>query len=156
MLAVEFIPATPDLVRAVARNLRQADLDEIQAVHGREVDPALLMAMSVKLSDEPVVAMARGEPIAVLGCAPAGTMLTRFGSPWLLGTPASAEHPRVFVAAGRRFTQRWRQQHGLLLNRVDARNAASIRWLRCLGFEIHKAVPYGALGLPFHPFTMGA
>lgn len=152
---VEFVPATPAAVRAIARHLRPADLAEIQAVHGGDVDPALLLAMSVGLTDAPMVAMAGGEPIAVLGCAPSGTMLTRFGAPWLLGTPASAAHPRMFVAAGRRLTAQWQAKHGLLLNRVDARNTASIRWLRSIGFEIHKPAPYGVLGLPFHPFTMG-
>lgn len=153
---VEFAPATPDAVRAVARNLRPADLAEIQAVHGREVDPALLLRMSVQVSVEPLVAMAGGQPIAVLGCAPSGTLLAGFGSPWLLGTPASAGHPRAFVSAGRRLCGQWLARHGLLLNRVDARNTASLRWLERIGFTIHKPTPYGAEGRPFHPFTMGA
>jgi hypothetical protein len=29
-----------------------------------------------------------------------------------------------------------------------------VRWLRRLGFTLHEAVPYGALGEPFHPFEM--
>lgn len=152
---VEFVPAKPDAVRAIARNLRPVDVAEIAAVHGRDIDLALLLRMSVDMSADPLVALADGEPIAVLGCAPAGTLLAGFGVPWLLGTDGCDSHPRVFVAAGRRIVGQWHARHGLLLNRVSAANTASIRWLRAIGFEIHKATPYGVMRLPFHPFTMG-
>jgi hypothetical protein len=43
-----------------------------------------------------------------------------------------------------------------LVNFVHAKNTTSVRWLRRLGFTLHEAVPYGALGEPFHPFELRA
>jgi hypothetical protein len=154
---VEFIPAEVEHARDLGRRLRADDLAEIRAVHGFEVDPVLLLRMALDVTDRPLCAVADGLPIALLGCAPGGTLLTPFGVPWLLGSDESARHPRVFVEAGRRLTREWLTRHGgTLLNRVDARNLASIRWLRRIGFEIHKPAPYGAEGRAFHPFTMCA
>jgi hypothetical protein len=43
-----------------------------------------------------------------------------------------------------------------LVNFVHAENTTSVRWLRRLGFTVHEAQAFGALGEPFHPFEMRA
>ena len=44
-LAATAVPAEPDAVRRIARNLRMADRAELAAVHGHDVDLALLLRM---------------------------------------------------------------------------------------------------------------
>jgi len=75
-----------------------------------------------------------GEPVAVFGVAPT-SWIDNEAAPWLLGTEALPRYGRDLVAMGRDavsdWSQRWR-----LVNRVDARNAVSVRWLRRVGFDI--------------------
>lgn len=138
----------------VARNLRAADVAEIEAAHGRGVDVGSVVSRAVALSDAPMAAWSGGEPLALLGCAPCGTILAGYGAPWLLGTPACARHPRVFVGAGRTFVSGWLSHYGRLCNYVDARNVESVRWLRAIGFDVEAPEPFGALGFPFHKFSL--
>lgn len=152
--SVRFERASADAVAWVAGHLRDADAEEMAAAHGKQVDHLAVLRASVAASDGALAAWAGDEPLAILGCARCGTMVAGFGAPWLLGTPASAKHPRVFVAAGRRFAAQWLAQYGRLVNYVDARNASSVRWLRAIGFSLEPLAPFGAMGLPFHRFSM--
>lgn len=151
---VRFAPASQDAAERVAQRLRPSDVDEIQAAHGLGADVGAVVMASVELSDAPMAAWAGDEPIALLGCAPCGTLLGGFGAPWLLGTPACAGFPRVFVGAGRTFVAGWLRRHGRLSNHVDARNLDSVRWLRAIGFDVAAPAPFGAMGMPFHRFSM--
>ena len=63
-------------------------------------------------------------------------------------------HPRAFLRQSRIFVGLMLQTWSELANHVDARNRQSVRWLSRLGFTIGPAEPYGARGLPFHPFSM--
>jgi len=137
----------------VARRLREPDLAELEAVHGRgAVDPLRILRQAAALSEAPMAARrADGEPIALLGCVPV-SMLTREAAPWMLGTDRMEEHARATVVLGRRECQGWAARYRLE-NWVDARNTTSVRWLERIGFEIHAPAPRGRLGMPFHRFT---
>lgn len=149
--AVEFRPAGPRDADWLGPRLRAGDLAEIQAVHGEQVDPTALLHQALAVTPEALAAVARGQVVALLGCAPAAA--ERFGVPWLLGSDEAMRYPRVFVAAGRAAVRGWLAQYGHLENQVDVRNVASLRWLQRLGFEVHPPRPYGAQGLPFSRFT---
>ena len=91
-----------------------------------------------------------GAPAAIFGAADANACSP--GVAWLLGTDKITEHPRAFWLASREglgllFT--WYDQ---LFNYVDARNTASLRWLKRLGARIAPAVPFGIDARPFHYF----
>jgi len=83
-------------------------------------------------------------------------MLTGLGSPWMLGTPELDRHSRVLVRRTPEYIGRMLNAFPHLVNFVHAKNTTSVRWLRRLGFTLHDARPYGALGEPFHFFEMRA
>ena len=148
---VEFRPAVAGDAADLAHRLRAADMDELHAAHGPDADPLALLENGLQITPDAMAAVQGGRVIALLGCAPAGTMLTPCGVPWLLGSDECARHGRLFVSLGRREVADWLRRFGRLENYVDARNAASIRWLRRLGFTIHPPQRLGAA--LFHRFT---
>jgi hypothetical protein len=96
-----------------------------------------------------------GELAAILGCAPI-SVVSGIGSPWMLGTPVLDRHSRVLVRETPEYIGKMLNAFPHLVNFVHAKNTTSMRWLRRLGFTLHAAQPYGALGEPFHPFEMRA
>lgn len=76
-------------------------------------------------------------------------------APWLLGTPLIDAHPRPFLRYTRAAMPGLLAAYPWMENHIDARSIRTIAWLRWLGFVIHEAKPYGALGRPFHKFSIG-
>lgn len=152
MAEIRFVEAQPDDVEFIASNLRAEDLEELRAAHGDDADPVRILHLSCRLSDRPVVAMtAAGEPLAVFGVVPV-SMMDRDGRPWMMATDGAMRFRREIVRGGRYWTNLWSFRYARLHNHVDARNVATIRWLRHIGYTIGEPVPYGTRGLPFHPF----
>jgi len=150
---VEFRPAVPSDAGALAPRLRAADVAELQAAHGPDADPLALLRNGLAVTPGAVAAVQDGRVIALLGCAAGGTMLTPCGIPWLLGSDECGAHARLFIARGRQAVGEWLRQYGRLENYVDARHAASIRWLKRLGFTIHPVQRCGPAGELFHRFS---
>lgn len=149
----EFTEVTDEGLEHIAENMREGDREECYATlgHRRYYDA---LRISVLASDSAVMAVsAYGEPVAVLGVTTV-SFLYNIGSPWMLGTPNAERYKRAFIDAGRTYTQFMLGEYSSLTNHVDARNTKSVAWLQRLGFSIEKPVPYGALGLPFHPFQI--
>lgn len=139
-------------IEYIAANLRAADVQELLAVYGPEVDLLHCLRLAVAASDDAYVAVsAAGEPVALTGVSPL-SLLGGLGSPWLLGTEASVRYPRDIVAHGHRLVRQWERKYSHLFNYVDARNLRSIAWLKRIGFTVLPAQPYGQAGLPFHRF----
>lgn len=122
------------------------------ATKGPGVDLVRVLATAVDRSTAVWVAD-DGEPVALFGVG-ALSLLQGVGTPWLLGTDRMWRHPRTLVVEGRRYLSTMRSLYPHLVNYVDARNDASIRWLKRLGFTLHDPAPYGAMGLPFHKFEV--
>lgn len=138
----------------LADHLRAADRAEVLAACGQVNVLETLVRCAARSSHAWV--WAEGEtPVAIFGVTPI-SLLGGVGSPWLLGTDAVFDHPRALMADSRRYLSLVRETYPILYNYVDARNARSIRYLRRLGFTLHEPAPYGALGLPFHKFSIGA
>lgn len=150
---VEFRRATLADAHSLAPRLRAADLEELRAAHGADADALGILRHGVAVTPDALAAVQDGLVIALLGCAPGGTMLTPCGIPWLMGSDECAAHARIFVARGRQAVGEWLRQYGRLENCVDARHAASIRWLKRLGFTIHPVQRGGPDGALFHRFT---
>lgn len=144
-------PTEPQDVAALITNLRPADLAECQA-YGRG-DVAAGIEGSVRRSLLCWSGLIDGELAAILGVAPIN-MMCGIGSPWMLGTPVLDQHQRVLVRRTPEYICRMLTAFPHLVNFVHAKNTTSVRWLRRLGFTLHAAVPYGALGEMFHPFEM--
>jgi len=146
---VEFRSPTLDDINHVATTMRKADIDEVWASNFFTPHDALLA--SVEASHYSTAVVVDEEPIAILGLV-VRDVLTGVGIPWLLASDSAMMNKRLFFDLSPGAITEMLEVCPTLYNYVDARNRASIRWLKWLGFEFEEAQPYGALGLPFHRF----
>lgn len=147
MSTVRFIPAKIEHVSGLAAVLREADRNECEAL-GQT--PRRVLRNAVQTSIEAWTAVEDEWPIAMWGLSPVGSMLSGVGCAWLLTGQAVDLHRKLFL----RETKAWIEDRALqtfprLVNMVDARHVAALRWLRWLGFVVNDPVPYGRLGMPF-------
>jgi len=138
----------------MAHCVRQADRDEVAAVTGGGVVPALVTG--VLGSTRAYTVKRSGRPIAIFGVAdmPEFPAPTRYGAVWMLGTDEIAEVYRPFLRGSRLWLPRLEEGYDMVGNLVDARNLAHVRYLRWLGFgfpRVHKS--YGHEGRPFLEFV---
>lgn len=146
-------PTEPGDARTLYENLRLSDFAECLA-YGK---PDMLAGIEDSVRRSPMcwTAFIDGELAAILGCGVI-SLMGGVGSPWMLGTPVLDRHSRVLVRETPVYIGRMLNAFPHLLNYVHTDNVTSKRWLRRLGFTLHKAVPYGARGELFHPFEMRA
>lgn len=149
--SVSFAPLGAGDIEALAPRLRAADRAEIEATLG-PCDVREVLHRAAAASAWVEVAFRGADPFALFGVAPRAA---GGGSPWFVGTDVASAVPLAMVRHGRRYVARMLAEFGHLANHVDARNAASVRWLKRLGFEVFPAEPFGAAGLPFRPFRLG-
>ena len=150
-MRIEFRPASFTDVDPIASRMREADKREVWATALMRPDQAL--AESLRASTHAWTKLLDDRPVGMFGCSPMAH-LTGSGSAWLLGTDDLAINPMRFVKESRRWVGTMLEVYNPLVNWVDARNAASVRWLRWLGFAIMSPAPFGPFGLPFHRFEM--
>lgn len=150
-MAAEVLPVTADDVAAILPIVRQADIDEITQALGIPMEDALHDAITGSLNARKIVV--DGMIVAVFGDA-VYSILGSVGVPWLISTVHVERHARAFLKVCKPEVQSMLTRHQHLMNYVDVRNTAAIRWLKWLGFTFGPAVPYGARRFPFHPFTL--
>ncbi len=143
---------TKDDLDYLARNLRQSDVDEVYAATGVR-DMRFAVKASVAVSEESLVGRVDGVPVCVWGVQ-AGSLITRHGIPWLVGTDAVSTYQRAFLRRNKKWVERVRQDYSYLMNFVDVRNDKAIKWLEWLGFAILPAAPFGPFDMMFHRFAM--
>lgn len=69
---------------------------------------------------------------------------------WAVFTKAIDRHPIAFLRESRRLAESFPCE---VMNYVDARNTAAVKWFKWLGFAVDEPVPFGVNGEPFHRFT---
>lgn len=143
---VHVVRASIELAEEMAPAMRPSDVAEVWAAGGQSPQAALVE--SVMWSAQAYAAYFDGELAAIFGVGP-GAFLGGAGIPWLLGTPVLARHPRTFLEASRAFVAAWLDEYGALEQMVDARNLASLRWLRRLGFKVEPPRLWGYERRPF-------
>lgn len=148
MARAEVLPLRACDVAAVAAIVRQADRDEIEGALQVPIDQAIRDGIGGHKASRIVV---DGDVVAVFGDAPHAD---GFGVPWLISTVHVERHARAFLRVCRPEVAEMLERSPLLINFVDVRNTAAIRWLEWLGFTFGEPEPYGPLGLPFRPFWM--
>lgn len=142
------VPPASDYLEDIALDILPQDADEVFASGGHT--PMEALRFSVRQSYESFVALHRGVPICAFGISMADP-LGMIGVPWLLGTGQYRECARGFLKVSRQIVSTWSQRHTLLVNYVDARHAAALKWLRWLGFErVDTELAFGVAGIPFH------
>lgn len=152
---VQVLPATRAHAEALAPLMRAEDAAEVLASAGHTPLQALLDALDD--SAEAWAVLFDGEVAALFGVCPAPVVSTSIlgtplvGVPWALTGRAVDSHPRTFWRLSRPWLAHFARRYPVLVQAVDARYAASLRWLARLGFDVQPAAPHGAAGLPFHP-----
>lgn len=128
--------------------LRQQDRTEIELSSGdRSVD---VLVRALRSSDEAFTAISNdGTVFGMYGVAD----VQGLGSPWMVASPEVYRYSKALVKDGREWVRQMQSRYPVLFNFVHADNAASIAWLRKLGFTIGELVPdYGAGRAPFYLF----
>ena len=142
---------TAEDIEPIARDARQADRDEIEEGCGQSIASALTIGL--RSSVVPIVIAWDETPLAALGDV-SYSPGAGIGVPWLVSTNAIEQHPRGFLRVCKPLVAQMLERHMTLINYVDARNAAAIRWLEWLGFSMGSPTPYGPKQLLFRQFQM--
>lgn len=138
-------------IEIIAATARQADRDEIEEGCGQSIASALTLGL--RSSVAPMVIAWGHTPLAALGDA-SYSPGAGIGIPWLISTTAIERHPLAFLRVCKPLVAQMLDRHFSLINYVDARNVAAIRWLEWLGFSMGSPTPYGPKQLLFRQFQM--
>jgi hypothetical protein len=132
-----------DSLEFLAENLRPADLAEVQASLGDEVDPFWALFESWDLSIRSwLIVDETSLPIGIFGVAPFAA--PKIGTAWLLGSPGIETAWLSVARQTRAYIAEMHKLYPVLWANVDARNELSMNWLSWAGFSIIEANPtYG-------------
>lgn len=135
----------------LADNLRQSDLDEIEALSGNA--PRQVLLESAGLSSHAYLILDRDQnPIAAFGAAP--YPLDGVGVVWMLGTEGVDREALAIGRATKATFEMLNEAYPMALwNYIDDRNKTSMRWLRWGGFKVVSTKSMGPHGLTFHLFA---
>lgn len=143
---------TAEDMRVLARDMREADVLEVTALH---TEPLIEIIMSaVEQSVSAWSFRADGELVCIFGIVPQ-TPTSDVGVLWMLGTDAVDRHALEVTRSARDWLNEAQRVFPRLENYIDARNTRSIAWLKVLGFRFEDPIPLGPFGLPFHRFHKG-
>ena len=146
-------PATPEDIDFVARNMREADRQEVLASVG--IEPTLVLPAYLNEGREVYAAgLCLDNRAEVLFGFDPIFGVERAAVIWLLSTPRIYAHPVEFVMRSKAIFEEAHQRFDLLTNFIDARNTRHIQWLKHLGFTMLRRVDkFGFAGLPFIEFA---
>ena len=146
---VRFEVARLQHVHLVASRMRAADKAEIWASgHHR---PARCLRLSLKRSALARTAFIAGEAACMFGVV----VEDGLAFPWLLTTDTIDRYPMSFWRASKHVIAQLRQRFPIMVQRVDERYPAALRWATRLGFKGRDTQPFGAEQLPFRLITLG-
>ena len=139
-------------VTYISKNLRQADIDECDALLA--MPPELVLPQAVQ-ADRRVWTFHRddGLPVGVFG-VDATPQLPHVGTVWMCSTGVINEHKREFLTESKPYVLALNDEFPIITNMVDARNTLHHRWLKWLGFAFLRRVEkWGARSIPFYEFA---
>lgn len=139
-----------DLEDVLSLELRQKDIDEAWAFSG--IDPTLALAWSLKNSEEKWVVVHKGKIEGVFGVVPG----KGYGIPWFVATNKFNKFRITFAKTSQEVVAMLLKRYHTLMNFVDSRHKASIRWLRWLGFDVDNTRDYYFCSpyVPFYEFKL--
>lgn len=144
--------ARPEDADYLGPRLRLCDIMELEA--SSALTPTETIRQSIAISPQCWTVCHDERPVFVIGCA--AVPGDARGCPWLLATDEVYRFPGALTRLTKRYVGEMMACWPGLLNFVDERNVASVRWLSCIGFTVEEPVPFGLHGELFHPFHMGA
>lgn len=140
-------PASIQDARDLAPRLRVADVREIQAATGETPEEALITGVNL---GRPALSFVdpRGELAGMFGVTPLND--PQVGAIWMLSSDAIERYPVHFLRRCKGWIDRFHETYPVLMNYVDARNVVHIKWLKWVGFQFLRLIPYGVQQLPFY------
>jgi hypothetical protein len=144
---VDLVPVEGWHVEHVANFMRPADVEEVKAATGST--PIEALRNSLKRSSFARTAMCGGAPALIWGVGDINLLLGH-GGPWLLGTRSVERYFVTFLRCSKPWLPLLLKRYTYLVNAVDERNEAAVRWLAWLGFEFGERVTKG--GYTFRVF----
>lgn len=145
------LPLTAADINGLARDIRRADIEELQEALGIPIRYALEQCLVGSLKASKIVA--GGKIVAIFGDA-VHDVMGSVGVPWLISTIHVERHAREFLRVCQPAVREMLERHAHLRNYVDVRNHHAVRWLKWLGFQFGEPVPYGPHRMPFYPFHL--
>lgn len=143
------VPVCDRVLADLLANVRADDRREFEAIRGWPVADEL--ASAIAQSEDCRAFVVDSQVVAVFGCI---KFDDRIGVPWLISTYAVSQHKRAFLEQCLVEVAAMRRRYAALINYTDARYTLALRWMLWMGFDQQEAIPYGAKGELFHPFTM--
>jgi len=135
----------------LAQHLRMADVEELYAAYG--LGPLEALEFSIASSKGTFVAEHRGRPALIFGVQDLPE--EGQGCIWMLGTDAINEFKLSFLRHSGEILHDLCAGFDLVMNYVDARNTASIRWLKAIGATfIVRHEQFGFSNKPFLEFVL--
>lgn len=130
--------------------LREADLRELQAIHGDAAVPEDSLRLGVESPDGCYVAVDDNDtPQIIFGTHPSGDPLVGFI--WMMGSDAIVKHRRQLFKETLPLLHKIAGKYPLLTNCVHADNTAHIRWIQWAGFVILRELSFN--GHTFYEFA---
>lgn len=149
---IVFVPATIDHAEALAPVMRSADVAEVLALGFPDSREAVVSSLGA--SDVAGAMLFDGEVAALFGVATVPGTNGAVGEVWLLTGDSVTRHPRGLLRWSREVLRVLLESYGCLINLIDARYLAALRWAKWLGFEVGEPRPHGPFDLPFCPITI--
>jgi len=148
-VTVKYVKPTVELIEEIARNMRQADIEEIWA--SDNYTPLEALMSSWKMSKYNVVITINDEPCVMMGLV-VRDMLSGNGIPWMLGTDTALKYKKKFFTEVPDVMNQMLNICPRLYNYVHSKNKVSIKWLKWIGFTLCDPEPYGCEKELFHKF----
>lgn len=145
---IEIKQATEKDARYLAKNLRQADKDEFYKVSGSHDFYDQIMHGLNSEDSHTYALYNNGYALAIVGCIE----MQDFQVVWACGTDEINKHPKSFIQAMRKLSEKHQLERKPYVNYVDCDNHNAIRFLKASGFTLLEAEPYGKLEKYFYPF----
>lgn len=146
-----YVEPRPAYIEYLALHLRAADVAEIKAASGDDVQVENILHEANRISETCDVGISHrtGLPTLIRGIA---RLDDSTGVIWMVATDELTEYPRYVLVEGRRFVEHHLANYDVLYNYADVRNTASLNWLERIGFTFDPPAPFGPAGLPFQRF----
>jgi len=138
-------PTYGDMVN-LAENMRQLDVDEIEAVHDLEILPCIEYSVRNAEKGYCFAVFCNDILVGIYGCSVVG-------NPWLLATNEMNHYVITLTRRTKHIVRMMSKRWPILSNIVDCRNKMTIRWLKTIGFTFEETIEIKP-GFPVIRFEM--
>ncbi len=142
---------TQEDVEFLIANVREEDIEEIDALDGSTIRAAL--EETPNLLDNSEVWEVDGKVVAMFGVTPVEDH-AGVGVIWMLATKDFHKNVRRFPARSKEVIANAIAKYDFIFNYVHTKNTKSIKWLEWLGFKMNDPEPIGHKGAMFTRFEM--